>query len=287
MGLSFSTELFLSMCGDIISDFYAKFGYLVTEIYAYCVDINQIPGVAAVCAFSMLLGASLCSFVTVKQLIGTYGIGTEGDPDADPAELIFRLCKALGFMGVNSWLFTEMLKFSIAVGKDITKALNGTTNIDISPVHEKILNVFSGNNQSPAIVICSGALVVAMIIYGITAALRGAELTFNKILLPIFCLDIINANPEKWKMFIFQYGIGFFSYIAQMLCFNMYIIQLLQTDINNLEIKQAAVLFGWLILSIKTPSWLERYIYATGAGKAISNGTSRLGQVVMMIGTRV
>ena len=123
-----------------------------------------------------------------------------------------------------------------------------------------------------------------MIIYGINAGLRGAELTLQRILMPVFCIDILNGNPEKWKMFIFQYGITFFSYIVQMLCFNMFIIEVTKTDLAMLDIRQVALILGWLILSIKTPSWLEKYIYATGTGKAMSSTAGRVGQIVVQAG---
>lgn len=282
--MGFVGEMFFQFFSDVFSDIYSKIGFIITDIYTYAVEINELKEVEAVSTFAMLLGASLCALVVIKQIIGTYGIGTEGDPDQDPIEIIFRLCKALGIMGANSFLFTEILKFSNAVGRDIISSMNIENNNGI--VQEKILDMV-GNNGSPAWMLCSGAIIVGMILFGISACVRGAELTLNKILLPIFCLDILNTNPEKWKMFIFQYIMGFFSFILQMLCFNIYIIQFLKVDITQIEIRQIMVLGAWLIMSIKTPQWLEKYIYATGTGRAISQGASRLGQVVMYMGMRI
>ena len=285
LGLNFVTEMLLALLGDFLTDIYNKIGTVITDIYTYTVEINQTAEVAAVTTFSMLLGAGLAGFVVVKELISTYGMGTTGDSDQDPMEIIFRLCKALGMMGMNSWLFNEMLRFSNAVADDVVSAMN-IANRE-SEVNNRMLSLLSNAYSSPTTAMCSVVIVVGLILFGIAASLRGAELTLNKILLPIFALDIIKSNPEKWNMFIFQYGISFFSYILQMFCFNMYILIYLQMDVFNMDFKMFLVLVAWLVLSIKTPSWLEKYIYATGTGRAVSQGASRIGQVVMMVGMRM
>lgn len=284
-GINFVTEMLLALFGDFLTDIYSKIGTVITDIYVYTVEINQTEQVAAVVLFSMLLGAGLAGFVVVKEIINNYGLGTTGDPDQDPMEIIFRLCKALGMMGMNTWLFNEMIRFSTAVADDVVEAMNISDGNE--EFNNRMLTLLSNSYSAPTTAMCSGVIVVGLVLFGIAACIRGAELTLNKILLPIFALDIIKSNPEKWNMFIFQYGISFFSYILQMFCFNMYIIQYLQMDVNDIDFKAFLVLVAWLVLSIKTPGWLEKYIYATGTGKAVSQGASRLGQVVMMVGTRM
>ena len=221
---------------------------------------------------------ALCSLVVIKQMIGTYGIGTEGDADQNPVEIIFRLCKALAIMAMNSWLFTELLKFFSAVGRDITKAMLGDT-LGISfydTIEEQIISQIV---NSPMLAICGIVIVIGLVLFSISACLRAAELTLNKVLLPLFCLDILNSNPEKWKMFCFQYGMGFFSYLVQMFCYNVFVILCLR--LNLLDMKQFIVLFGWLVLSIRGTKILEKYIYATGTGRGVGQGASRIGQVLM------
>lgn len=284
MGFNFVTEMFLALFGDVLMEFYSKIGNVITEIYVYTVEVNQTKVVSTVTLFTTLLGASLTAIVVIKQLMDTYGLGTSGDPDQDPVEIIFRLCKALGMMGINTWLFDTLLKFSSAVADDVVLVMNIGESTE--EVNNKILALITGSYNSPTLAACSIIIVVSLILFGVAACLRGAELTFNKVLLPIFALDIIKSNPEKWNMFIFQYGVSFFSYIAQMFCFNMYIITFLSYDITSFDLKKFLVLVGWLVLSIRTPKWLEKYIYATGTGAAVSQGASRLGQVVMMVGMR-
>ena len=124
-----------------------------------------------------------------------------------------------------------------------------------------------------------------MILFFVSAVLRGAEVTLNKVLLPIFAVDMLKANPERWNMFIFQYFISFISYLVQMFCFQMYAI--LYAHLDFTDFRQYLVMVAWLILCIKAPKTLEKYIYATGTGRAVSQGASRLGQVVMYAGMKL
>ena len=90
---------------------------------------------------------------------------------------------------------------------------------------------------------------------------------------------------SRWNMFIFQYFISFISYLVQMFCFQMYAI--LYAHLDFTDFRQYLVMVAWLILCIKAPKTLEKYIYATGTGRAVSQGASRLGQVVMYAGMKL
>lgn len=112
-----------------------------------------------------------------------------------------------------------------------------------------------------------------------------ASILWRDMGLPIFAVDMLKANPERWNMFIFQYFISFISYLVQMFCFQMYAI--LYSHLDFTDFRQYLVMVGWLILCIKAPKTLEKYIYATGTGRAVSQGASRLGQVVMYAGMKL
>lgn len=280
--MSFITEAVIGFIQDILTDVNSHLSYIIADINTYAIEINQTSAVTGLTIFTMLLGASLSVVIMGKQIIGVYGFGTKGDPDQDAMELIFRLCLALGAMGCNSWLFTELTRFANAVAKDITNSMGG--DISGSNIQMTTNNIIMGSGSSSVMVFFSGFLMVGIIIFAINAFLRSAEITLSKILLPIFALDLLNSNPEKWNMFIFQYVVGFGSYLVQMLCFQIFAYQLSRLD--TADIKSLMVLIAWLVMCIKTPHWLEKYIYATGTGQAISRGAGRLGQVLMYIGTR-
>lgn len=276
--MSFGTGLLYDILSDIMRSIVDHIGFLISDIYSYAVEINSTAQVSAACTFTMLLGAALCTLAVILQLTGTYGMGTTGDPDQDPVEILFRLCKALGIMGANVWIFNQANAFTNAVARDLTKVL-------AAAVTSNTINDMMGKVNDFFTLICAGVCVVCMILFFVSAVLRGAEVTFNKVLLPIFAVDMLKANSERWNMFIFQYFISFISYLVQMFCFQMYAI--LYAHLDFTDFRQYLVMVGWLILCIKAPKTLEKYIYATGTGRAVSQGASRLGQVVMYAGMKL
>lgn len=277
--MNFLTENMLEFEGDIIESLLDAFGNGVTKIYSYAVQVNQTSTVEAVCVFTMLLGAALCSLAVGKQIIGTYGFGVQGDPDQDAMEIVFKLCLALGAMGCNSWLFTEVVKFTEAVSSDIMLKFNTQQVDEVTYVNALVTGI-----DSPVNGIIFGGMVVGIVLFAIASCLRGAEITLSKILLPIFALDLLNSNHEKWNMFIFQYLMSFLSYLVQMLCYEMFIMHLIVGDFS-LEGASGKIgpmiTLGWLVLSVRSPKILEKYVYATGTGQGISRGAGRLGQVIM------
>lgn len=276
--MSFGTGLLYDILSDIMRSIVDHIGFLISDIYSYAVEINNTAQVSAACTYTMMLGAALCTLAVILQLTGTYGMGTTGDPDQDPVEILFRLCKALGIMGANVWIFNQTNAFTTGAARDLTKVL-------AAAVTSNTINDMIGKVNDFFTLICAGVCVVCMILFFVSAVLRGAEVTLNKVLLPIFAVDMLKANPERWNMFIFQYFISFISYLVQMFCFQMYAI--LYAHLDFTDFRQYLVMVAWLILCIKAPKTLEKYIYATGTGRAVSQGASRLGQVVMYAGMKL
>jgi len=272
------TQMFWGFVSDCCTDVCDKLLYYIAEWNSWVIIVNQTEEVARVVLFTTALGIALVSFMVVKQVISTYGFGTKGDPDQDAMEIVYRLCLMLGAMGMNTWLFTELTGFVTLVASDLSSVIAGTSD-GITVVD--IISTFTQNGETANIVDCSmsGVLIGGMVLFSFSGILRGAEITLSKILLPIFALDIINTNSEKWNMFIFQYGINFLSYLVQMLCYQLFSYRVMNyglSDMNNI-----LICIGWLVFSLKTPKWLEKYIYASNVGQTVGRGASRVGQVLM------
>lgn len=278
---NFITDAIINFQKDFLLSFYFYMSTLITKTYQIALSINETKVVAEICLFTSLLGASLCGFAVCKNLIGTYGFGTQGDPDQDPFEIIFRLCVALGIIGGNSFFYTEIVRFTNHVSSDITLAfLKELSNTELEPTLKGMIE----SALTPCDILLDSTYVIALTLFSIAACLRGAEIILSKILLPLFAIDMISASHEKWNMFIWQYIMSFLSYIVQMLCYQMFMYQFFSNDLG--AAKGFVVTIGWLVLAIRTPKWLEKYVYATGTGQAVSRGASRLGQVLMFVGMR-
>ena len=143
---------------------------------------------------------------------------------------------------------------------DLPSELPPQINVDLTKVlaaavTSNTINDMMGKVNDFFTLICAGVCVVCMILFFVSAVLRGAEVTLNKVLLPIFAVDMLKANPERWNMFIFQYFISFISYLVQMFCFQMYAI--LYSHLDFTDFRQYLVMVGWLILCIGNESFGE------------------------------
>lgn len=274
--------LVIELVKEFLLDFWSAFGYLAATIWEKAIAINQTEIVASLTVFTMLLGAGLCALMVGKQVIATYGFEVRGDHDQDAMEIIWRLCLALGAIGCNSWLFNELTKYGVALGRDVTTIFS-QHDVQESFLQEAVKNLIDRSSQS-SLIFLSGVLIVGYTLFFFNIFLKAAEITLSKILLPLFALDLINTNSEKWNMFIFQYIINFLGFIVQMVCYQIFTYYFLRLDTSNLMDWMVAL--GWLFMCLKTPKWLEKYIYATGTGQAIGRGAGRLGQVLMYVGMR-
>ena len=173
--MSFGTGLLYDILSDIMRSIVDHIGFLISDIYSYAVEINNTAQVSAACTYTMLLGAALCTLAVILQLTGTYGMGTTGDPDQDPVEILFRLCKALGIMGANVWIFNQTNAFTTGAARDLTKVL-------AAAVTSNTINDMMGKVNDFFTLICAGVCVVCMILFFVSAVLRGAEVTLNKVL---------------------------------------------------------------------------------------------------------
>lgn len=280
--MTWVTELVKNLLYDITKDIWEIFGDVINKVYALTLGINNTTIVKRLTAFTSAVGIALIIMMVIKQMIGTYALETEGDSDRDPLNVLYRVGKCIAVILCNSWLFDQLIALSYAAGRDI----DAITNIsNVGAIVDSLIN--SVNGEGPAKVLCVGVILIGYILFFISATVRGAELTLDRILLPVFAVDIINSSPEKWNMFFFQYVVSFFSYLVQYICFNLMLIFLGQINMFSMDFSiYFMITIGWLVMTLKSPQALEKYIYATGTGKTISNGASRLGQVFLFMGSR-
>lgn len=283
--MNWVTELLTNLIYDVTADIMSVFGDVINDVYALTLEINNTQIVNSLTTLTSAIGISLIVLMVIKQMIGTYALETEGDPERNPINVLYRVGKCVVIIACNSWLFGELTTLSYAVGRDIDKIFSVSKP---KTLIDALLNSVNGSGGGPAKMLCTGILTIGFVLFSIAAVLRGAELTLDRILLPIFAVDSVNSNPEKWNMFSFQYAVSFFSYLVQYACFKLML--LFCERINASNIRDFAIYFlltiGWLVLTLKSPQILEKYIYATGTGKAVGNGASRLGQVIMFVGMR-
>lgn len=280
----FLMDLFIEMIGNVITSWLAYFGFIINDIFAVTLEINQTREVIALTSLSSIVSISLLTILIGKQLIGTYGLESEGDPERNPINILYKAAKCVAVIGCNGWIFTELLKITTALSNDINQVINQNTSV--SDYMQYLLQ--DSEIKGPAYMMCLLAIAVGILLFLLSAGRRAAELSISRIILPIFAVDILSPNPEKWNMFFFQYVINFVGFNIQMICFRLMIIFMSQLNTPDIQdfVKKFILVMGWLTMSIKVPQWLEKYMYVSGTGRTVSNGASRLSQVLMYTGMK-
>lgn len=262
----FLVESLRNFCNFIAGSINGMFNLAVNAC-----DTNELRGVFGVTSG---IAITLVVAMVLKQILTVYVLETDGDPDADPLQLLVKAAQAIALISCNGAIFDLLLEMSTRFTTDVTHG------VDVSSAIGIIRNLaFEGITDSGLIILPLFliVLIVFMIILGIKAGLRGIELSLMKIAFPIFCVDLIGTNKERWNNFLASYLVTFFGYALQILCLKVFI-----TSLRGGEtLTSYAVALGWLFMAIKTPEWLQKFVYTTGIGRSVS-GAARMAPFMMM-----
>jgi len=272
MGSWIFKQLTLLMC-DAISGLMDFFGNLMSDMFSVIAILSNTNEVKAVLVFTSVLGLVLLAVKGSSQIVGVYGLEMSGDPDLPPGEMLVRIAVAVAVICSNVWIFDMLLYFSNVLARDLTSSA------DSQAVWKSVSEVSAATalNVTAAggiLIIMLLIIAVSVIIYVFMAGIRGAELTLMKILLPIFAMDILTTNREKFNAFLMDYIITFVSYSIQLLCFRLFSVfftSIAATDFVEMP-AMMIVCAGWVVLMFKVPKWLQKYAYSTGIGRAAGAG---------------
>ena len=140
-----------------------------------------------------------------------------------------------------------------------------------SLLQEAVQTMDTAQSQSIGMIFTLFIILIGFIIFCVVAGVRGAELTLMKLLLPLFAVDLLTTNRERWNNFFTTYMITFFSYSLQLICFKMCSMTFMAINYDGDYSIRFVTVLGWLILMIRAPRWLEKFAYSSGIGNAAAS----------------
>lgn len=265
---------------ELFSGFLELVGNSIGAIYQFMVNINNNSNfIAGAVTFTTAFAIALVSLTAVIQYLDTYVFEVNNDPDADPMNYAIRIAQTTAFISCNGWIFNTLLNISNAFYSDL---IGSASDMEVPDTLTGLFNLCStdttGKAAAFAIILC--ALVIAFIINAIVAAKRGGEITLMKIAAPIFFVDLMTTNRERFNSFFVGYVFTFVSYSIQMFCFIMALKSCVGIAIESMS--YVWMTFAWLWLCISGPKFLEKYIYKSGVGSATSGGARMAMQTFML-----
>lgn len=273
--MAWVTKKIYNFLSDLFEGLIETFGSLIINLFTS--ETNSIISSSQVLGAVMVttgVATAMISVLTMKQLFCTHILETDGDPDSDPLQQLVKASVAIALIQTNSTILNVLLRYAALF---TTSILNGAGNtLEGLNSGAIVLNIASAGVSSIVAIIFGLIYAVGMVMLALKAGFRTVELAAMEILYPIFCLDILTVQQERWKTFFASYLVTIFGYAIQILCF------VLSIAFAFSGLGGFFVALAFLFFAVKAPNWLEKYAYSSGAGRSAAGAARSVQQFMMM-----
>lgn len=269
--MSWITENMCDFIADLVGGFVETYGELINNVFYWIVELaleNQYLQNAQKALTAVSL--ALIALMVVKIVISGYLLETDYDPEADPFNLIVRIAETVAIISCSGWIFDYTLHTSKDFASDLIGSTTATGYAEQTQSLLSVETVVGGGTAVFSYFVMLLVVLVIFVIFTVVSGLRGGELIAMKLFLPVFALDLLTTSREKWNNFFVGYMFAFFSYSIQILFFTIGMKSYLSVTFGHMEYALSTAV--WMILAIKGPKFLEKFLYQTGVKNAASSG---------------
>lgn len=258
-------DMFVDFINKMISSVMDSLFIFSINSFTDYLELNEDIFTGTITLYISSLAIALLIFMATKQGISVYITRTDGDSDQNPLEFIVRLFTATATIAANSFIYKMLYDISLSVIADIMRNINfSNLEANIAASGQKLSSDGAGGILSSSLII--GVIEVFFVIFMFKSALRACEICLMHLLLPLFAVDLITTTRERWNTFITSYVTTFISWAFQLLCIGGLVVALSHAEEGIIWT------FGWIIMCLKAPKWLEKYTYTSGMGRAVGSG---------------
>ncbi len=216
----------------------------------------------------------LIILLSMKHILNTYILETDGDSDSDPMLVLVRNSRAMLVISAGALITNLAIKWSDSLCGFITGA--STYTADYGWLAFSLISNFVSKGWF--MIGFAVVFVIFLLVYCFVAMIRAIELGVMKIILPIMACDLTTIRQDKWNNFFASFIVVTFGYIIQITLLKLAMTYALQGDMKSMAYSVGCLYFG-----IKTPDWLKKHAYSSGL-----KDTARSGMYMgMMIGRRI
>lgn len=274
--MSWITENICSFLTDLLGGFIDAYGTFINNVFFSFVAIaNTNEYYMNAQKLFVLLGLALVGLMAAKVVSSGYMLETAYDSEEDPFNLLIRIAEATAVISCSGGIFSYGLQMSRDFCDDL---LNSTDITGFSGKTQELLQMtMTGSNQVSAFIIMIVVLLIAAIVFSVMSGLRAGELLVMNLFLPIFAIDLLTNSRERWNNFIMGYVFAFISYAVQTLFFMIALKSYMSANYTNQSYMLSALI--WIVVAIRAPQVIEKYLYQTGVSKAASSGLRMVVQI--------
>lgn len=284
--MDFLLKAFAKFIGNITTALLESVVLTFNKVFQFLVK-SFVEQSAVTSIHNAFVGLSifLIMLFCISSYFNTYIAETEGDPDSDPLDILVRGAKAVAFSCCSGWLFGTFMNFTSAVADmAITKlGENEDWTISLSSSVQALMANITGMGFIWLVVI--SGLVVGIIAFYVIATIRAIDLMLMYIILPTFCSELCYTTHERINGIITNICVTGLYYILQLICFYM-LCRAIVTMISGVSPDSAISIeafrcLGWLIATLRSPKWLEKFAYSTGLGDGSKRAVGSVGSSAM------
>ena len=250
MVMNWLTENFCAVLADVIGGFLDVFGDVVNNIFYWIIQVaTENVYVINAERFTVSLATTLISVCVVKNIIAGYFLETDYDAEEDPFNLLVRIAQTEAFILNGNWIFNFLLNFSKHFTTDLVGSANAAGYSDTTTGLLGMDSAAAGRSYS-AYMLLVGFITIGTVIFSVVAGMRGAELVALMLFFPIAMKSYATAaTGSSGETSLYWIG---------------------------------TIVF--LIMAIRGPKTIEKYLYTSGVSNAAHSGIRMLVQTAAMKG---
>ncbi|WP_274655575.1 conjugal transfer protein TrbL family protein [Paenibacillus humicola] len=276
------TDAVVNYFKELAQDAINLFLSFLTAVNGIAIKVLDLPVVGSAILYAQILAGSVLAAKVAYEAWMTYIMRLDGDPDADPAGLLFRTTQAAALIAGVPWLVTWIFQ----LGNTITGDIAALPGVDLQGAGTQFQNAFTTALQANNFVlfVALGALVGAafFLIIVIQAFIRAAELAVIAVSGPFMALGATNPNSQLFGSWWRELLNVCLAQAIQMFLIKVSFFALLNGSFDNIPMLNLFLFCGCLWVTYKSPSILKQYIYSTGVGRAAAGAVRSASSMVIM-----
>lgn len=275
-------KLIFKAIGEMLVAIIKKFSNLFNNVFEEMYSLFKEFKLDSVADYTAIIGITLLTLFTLKQLLDVYVLEVDGDSEEDPLEILTRTSIAIATIMAGNTIVDFLIKGASQFTKELCSHLNYLdSDYNFSESFVTSLNDILGQATTAVFVILLLFLVIliAYVILFFKAAKRAAELMLFQIMLPIMACDMLTKSKERWNSFKTELIVCIFGYSLQLLSFNVFMILFSKIG-TDFSMKYIIGSIAWLWLVLSAPKWVQKFTYSSGIGSGAKGAARSAGYIL-------
>lgn len=255
---------------NFLDQLITTFGSTMADITSLSLRVLELEFVKNGIRYAQILAFALLTAKTMNEAFQTYILYQNGDPDADPAGLLIRTAQAVAVIAVLPWIVTQIFTFGGKLASDVAALSTGKAGIE----DWSYISAMTFGTGGIAILLFLIIVVIMLFVVAIQATIRGAELALTAVIGPVLALNITANNRSLWNAWFKQIIVICTSQALQIFMLKGALAMLTGSAISEPGL---LFVFGWLWVTIKTPKFLQQFVYSSGFTSAVGGAARQVG----------